>query len=99
MNNVIWLLAGLLVGLLNVVSIVRTVGQLQPGGDIRALSAVLGGFIWRTGLSVLLLVFALQRSATAGLLAFAGLWLARWTALLWVTGKGRDSKALRQNAA
>lgn len=81
----LWLFAGLLVGVLNVVSIARTVGRLQPEGDVRALSSMVSGFVLRMVLIILVLVAALRQSAAAGLLAFAGLWLGRWTVLLFAT--------------
>ncbi len=85
MNPWFWLPAGLIVAVLNVVSIAGTVGRLGPGGEGRALSSFVGGFTLRLALSVLVLVIALQQSAAAGLLAFAGLWLGRWTVLLFAT--------------
>lgn len=93
MSTWLWLLAGLLVGVLNVASIARTVGRLQPGGDVRALSSMVSGFILRMVLIILVLVFALRQSAVAGLLAFAGLWLGRWPVLLWVNGSANHRKA------
>jgi len=81
----LWLLAGLLVSVLNVASIARIVGRLQPGGDVRALSSVVSGFVLRMVLIILVLTVALRQSAAAGLLAFAGLWLGRWVVLLFAT--------------
>lgn len=80
----LWLLVGLLVGALNVASIARTVGSLRPGGDARAWASVISGFALRLALAVCVLVIALRQSAAAGLLAFAGLWLGRWTVLFRV---------------
>lgn len=85
MSTWLWLLAGLLVGVLNVASIARTVGRLQPGEDGRALSSVASGFVLRMLIIILVLTVALRQSAAAGLLAFAGLWLGRWTVLLFAT--------------
>ncbi|MFN2286284.1 MAG: hypothetical protein ACK2UQ_17845 [Anaerolineae bacterium] len=79
----LWLLAGLLVGVLNVATIAGTVGRLGQGGELRALSTVMSGFVLRLALSIFVLVVALRQSAAAGLLAFAGIWLGRWTVLLW----------------
>lgn len=87
MNGWLWLFAGVLVGLLNVASIAGMVARLQPGGDVRAVSALIGGFVLRLILSALVLVVALRHSAAAGLFAFAGLWLARWAALFWTNAK------------
>jgi F0F1-type ATP synthase assembly protein I len=79
----LWLFAGLLVGALNVAAIAGTVSRLQRNGNVRALSSVASGFALRLLLSMLVLVVALRQSAAAGLLAFAGIWLGRWTVLLW----------------
>ena len=84
----LWLLAGLLVGVLNVATIAGTVGRLQhnDGGvhpPLAALFTIMGGFALRLALSIFVLVVALRQSAAAGLLAFAGIWLGRWTVLLW----------------
>jgi hypothetical protein len=79
----LWLLAGFLVGMLNVAAIARTVGQLRPDGNVRALFTVVGGFALRLLLSMFVLVVALRQSVVAGLLAFTGIWLGRWTALFW----------------
>lgn len=87
MDDVIWLCVGALVGLLNVASIAGMVARLQPGGDVRAVSALIGGFALRMVLAALVLIVALHSSAAAGLCAFAGLWLARWAALFWTHAK------------
>lgn len=87
MNGWLWLLAGLLVGTLNAASIAGTVGRLRPEGNVRALSAIVSGFMLRLILSILVLVVALRQSAAAGLLAFAGIWFGRWTVLLWANAK------------
>jgi len=95
-NGWLWLLAGLLVGALNVASIARTVGRLQPkkgrlpaaAPQLAALSLMTSGFVLRLLVSVLVLIVALRQSAASGLLAFAGLWLGRWTVLFWVNVPG-----------
>ena len=88
MSAWLWLPAGLLVGALNAASIAKTVGRLRPEegrSSAKGLSLIASGFVLRLILSILVLVVALQQSATACLLAFAGMWLGRWTALLWVS--------------
>lgn len=90
MSGWLWLLGGLLVGALNVASIAGTVGKLCPeegrsssvASPMAALSLIAVGFVLRLSLSALTLLVALRQSATTGLLAFAGLWLGRWTVLL-----------------
>ena len=87
MSDWLWLLAGLLVGGLNVALVAGTVSRLEHNGNVRppkaALSTTLRGFALRLILSMLVLVVALQYSVAAGLFAFAGIWLGRWTVLLW----------------
>ena len=82
-----WLLAGLLVGAVNVALVAGTVSRLEHNGNVRppkaALSTTLRGFALRLILSMLVLVVALQHSVAAGLFTFAGIWLGRWTVLLW----------------
>lgn len=83
----LWLLTGFLVGGLNVAAIARTVGRLEHNGHVRpplaTLFATIRGFALRLALSAFVLVVALRHSAAAGLFAFAGIWLGRWTVLLW----------------
>lgn len=86
MNPWLWLLAGLVVAVLNVVSIAGTVSRLRPDGEGRTLSLFVSGFVLRIALSLLVLMAALQHSVAAGLLAFAGLWLGRWTVLFLPKG-------------
>lgn len=87
MSDWLWLLAGFLLGLLNVALVAGTVSQLQHNGNVcppkAALSTTLRGFVLRLILSMLVLVVALQDSVAAGLFTFAGIWLGRWTVLLW----------------
>jgi hypothetical protein len=79
-----WLLAGLLLGALNALSLAWTVGRLQPQGAVwPALALVWGGAVLRWSLAVLLLSLALRQGILPGLGAFGGLWLARSLAVLW----------------
>ena len=74
----LWLFAGLAVGALNGLTLRNSVARLRPGVPGRAVAWILGGALLRLGLAASLLIVALQRGILPGLLAFAGLWLARW---------------------
>ncbi len=73
-----WLFTGGVVGVLNGMTLWWTVARLRPDTPRRAVAWALGGAILRWGLAGGLLISALQRGIVPGLLAFAGLWLARW---------------------
>lgn len=79
-----WLLAGGLVGVLNGFSRWWTVARLRAGGDGRPLLLTLGGLGVRLTLVAALLIAGLKQGIAAGLLAFAGLWLAQWATVIWV---------------
>ena len=74
----LWLFAGLAVGALNGLTLRNSVARLRPDVSGRAVAWMLGGMLLRLGLAASLLIVALQRGILPGLLAFAGLWLARW---------------------
>jgi len=74
----LWLFAGLAVGALNGFTLWSSVTCLRPDVSGRAVAWILGGALLRLGLVASLLIAALQRGVLPGLLAFAGLWLARW---------------------
>ncbi|MDY6875350.1 MAG: hypothetical protein SWK90_03980 [Chloroflexota bacterium] len=75
---ILWLFTGLAVGALNGLSLQRTVARLQPSAPGHGVIWVLGGTLLRLGLATVLLIAALQHGIVPALLAFAGLWLARW---------------------
>lgn len=83
MNPWLWLPVGFMVAALNVALLAGMVDRLRPGAEWRALSSFISGFALRLVLSLLVLMVALRQSAAAGLLAFAGLWVGRWTVLLF----------------
>lgn len=89
----VWLLIGFLVGLVNIFSIVRNVARLNPATHRRALRMTTSGFLFRLALSAIVLTLALQFSAAAGLLAFLGLWLARWGAVFLTRSRGREVRS------
>jgi hypothetical protein len=86
MTRILWLLAGGVVGGLSMLSLWWTVTQLRPTTPGRAALLALGGTILRWGLAAGLLIAALQQGIGTALLAFAGLWVARWAVVLWTYG-------------
>jgi len=78
MTFVLWLFTGGSIGVLNGLSLRWTVARLRPDTPRQAVAWTLGGGMLRWGLAAGLLVAALQRGILPALLAFAGLWLARW---------------------
>jgi hypothetical protein len=80
---VLWWFAGGAVGVLNALILRWTVDHLRPGAPSRIAVYVLGGAVLRLGLVVSLLIAALQRGIAPALLAFVGLWLARWGSVYW----------------
>ncbi len=84
----IWLLLGGVVGAVHGWSLRWTVSRLYPGAPLRSLGLVLGGAALRWGLVVLLLIVALQEGSGAGLLAFAGQWLAQRGTIALIAARG-----------
>jgi len=80
-----WLLAGGIIGGLNGLSLRWTVTCLRPGAPGRAVILTAAGAMLRLGLAAGLLIAALQRGVVPALLAFAGLWLARWGVVYWAS--------------
>ncbi len=84
-----WLGAGLLVGLASAWTLAATVGCLTPPAPPRAWLRLTAGAALRWILAALLLVTALHQGLGAALWAGAGLWLARWAAVLrWTSRAG-----------
>jgi len=73
-----WLLTGGALGILNFVTQRWTVARLHPSAPRRAVAWAVGGALLRWALTAGLLFVALRQGAWPALLAFAGLWLARW---------------------
>ncbi len=88
----LWLFAGLAVGALNGLTLWGTVARLRPDAPPRAVAWILGGALLRWTAAAGVLIAALQRGILPGLLAFAGLWLARWGMVCWL-GLGRAAPA------
>jgi hypothetical protein len=79
----LWLLAGCAVGAANGVMRWWMVSRLRHGMQLNPLVPAWGGLTLRLALAAALLTLALRRGLAPGLLAFAGLWLARWGTLIW----------------
>ena len=84
MTFVLWLFTGGSIGVLNGLSLRWTAARLRPDAPGQAVAWALGGAILRWSLAAGLLMAALQRGVVPGLLAFAGLWLARWGIVCWL---------------
>jgi hypothetical protein len=78
MTLALWLFIGGAIGTLNGLSLWWTVARLRPNASTDAAVLTMGGAILRWVLTAGLLIAALQHSIASGLLAFTGLWLARW---------------------
>jgi hypothetical protein len=78
-----WLFTGGAIGVLSGLTLWWTVARLRPDASSYVVVLVLGGMILRWSLSAGLLVAALQHGIVPGLLAFAGLLLARWGMVYW----------------
>lgn len=79
---VVWLIAGALVGWVSILIHVWTMPRLRPDAPRQRLWGMFGGMLLRWLLIAGLLSVALRQGIVAGLLAFAGLWLARWWGIL-----------------
>ena len=79
----LWLLAGGLVGIANGLTRWWTVSRLRREMRLSPLALVWGVLILRLALVAALLILGLRRGIIPGLLAFAGLWLARWGTVIW----------------
>jgi hypothetical protein len=79
----LWLLAGGLIGMVNGLTRWWTVTRLRQEMRLRPLALVWGGLILRLAVVAALLIIGLRGGIISGLLAFAGLWLARWGTTIW----------------
>ncbi len=77
MRSFLWFFAGIIVGAINALSLVWTVGQAGKDAGGLAAVAMLGGFLLRMVLITGIFILALQRGISAALWAFAGLILVR----------------------
>lgn len=89
--SLVWLFAGVLVGLLNALAMSAAVARLSPAAPTQGLFWIAGGMVARWVVIAVFLAAALQQGAGTGLLAFAGLWLARWAAVGWWYRAGNEN--------
>jgi hypothetical protein len=82
---ILWLIAGIFVGWLTMVSHVWTASRLS---STRGLLLVGLAGLFRLLVIAGLFILALQASAVGGLVAFAGLMLTRWV-LIYLVHRGR----------
>jgi hypothetical protein len=85
----LWLLAGGLVGTANGLTRWWTISHLRHEMRLSPLALVWGGLTVRLALAAALLIIALRNGIIPGLLAFAGLWLARWGTAIWFGARPR----------
>jgi hypothetical protein len=88
----LWLFAGLIIGMLNSLMLRWTVDRLRSGPLALGVPLVAAGFVLRLGGAAALLVLASRQGLAPGLLAFAGLWLARWIVILVIWSPRRAWK-------
>jgi hypothetical protein len=75
---VLWFLAGVVIGVISGLTQQWTVGQVRTDSSRTLALLMIGGFILRLGLAALVLYAAVLQGVAEVLLAFAGLWIARW---------------------
>ena len=85
MEYILWLVAGIFVGWLTMVSHVWTASRLS---STRGLLLVGVAGLFRLSIVAGLFILALRASAIGGLVAFAGLMLTRWV-LVYLVHRGR----------
>ncbi|MGD8245346.1 MAG: hypothetical protein PVG25_06775 [Anaerolineae bacterium] len=91
----LWLVAGSLVGLVNDLMRQWTVSRLGRAMPAGALALLWSGLLLRLVLVTALLVLGLEHGIGPGLLAFVGLWLARWaTAIRHAARPGLEAECL-----
>lgn len=79
----LWLVAGGLIGTANGLMRWWTVAHLGHEMRLSPLALAWGGLSVRLALVTALLIIGLRRGIIPGLLAFTGLWLARWGTAIW----------------
>jgi hypothetical protein len=92
----IWLSGGIIIGILNGLTLRWTVGRLRPEASLIGIPLVAVGYFLRLGLAAGLLIIALQRGIVPGLLAMTGLWLARWITIYNTLPRRSHTKLLKR---
>ncbi|HIC94675.1 MAG TPA: hypothetical protein EYH32_01315 [Anaerolineae bacterium] len=80
----LWLFVGGAVGALNALILWWAVGCIRPEAPGHALVWAWGGALLRWVAAGGVLIVALQEGIAPGLLAFTGLWIARWGMVRWL---------------
>ena len=83
----VWLAVGCALGIANTVMQWWTVARLHPREPLHAVVTVIGGMVIRWLLAAIVLTMALQNGIIPGLVAFAGMLLARWAMLVYLTSR------------
>jgi hypothetical protein len=91
----IWLSGGIIIGILNGLTLRWTVSRLRPNSSLIGVPLVAAGSVLRLGLATVLLALAAQHGMASGLLAFAGLWLARWVVILAILSSSQTAEVRR----
>ena len=80
----LWFMAGILTGIFSGLTQQWTVNQLHVNSTKKVTLLLIGGFFVRIALAGIVLFAAVQQGIIPALLAFAGLWFARWgLSLYW----------------
>lgn len=79
----LWLLLGVVTACLNGLARWWTVSRLRAEMGHNALWLTLSTLVVRLALVTALLIAALQQGIGSGLAAFVGLWLSRWSTVIW----------------
>lgn len=88
MTYTMWLLLGGAVGVLNGLSLWWMANRLRSEAALVSVPLMMMGFLLRLVLAAVLLILASRRGIAPGLLAFVGLWLARWGVIWWIARSG-----------
>lgn len=85
MMALLCLLAGGAIGVLSGLSLRWTAVRFSADAPLSAVALMVGGAFLRWGLAAVLLAIGLRSGIAPGLAAFAGLWLARWAVVWWLS--------------
>lgn len=77
LRGLLWFLAGVVVGLVQALTLLWTVDSLHPERPWHATVLVLLGTLLRAAVVVAVVIMAIRQSLTLGLLAFAGFVVSR----------------------
>ena len=81
--GVLYFVAGGTIGTLNGLMLGWTVAHLSPSAPGRTVAWITAGTVLRWSLAAGLLCGAMQHGVMSALLAFTGLWIARWSVVFF----------------